>query len=162
MRFTTNWTILLTSVSLSINIERWIRSTFESWKSIWRFISKLSKFFWESAESKICVIISFSQKRLTIYNSKSLKSWCRRWTILSIRLKFIWACKRYSWKKTQRFHDRSTWKKLSRSSFDFSKENDETNENEKKNEKESFNSNDDDDEKEIMQSFSRTRKRAKA
>ncbi len=64
-------------------------------------------------------------------------------------------------KKTQRFHDRSTRKKLSRSFFDLSDEDDETNENEKKNEKKSFDSNNDDDEKKMMQSFSRTRKRVK-
>ncbi len=65
-------------------------------------------------------------------------------------------------KKTQRFHDWSTRKKLSRSFLDLFDESDETDENEKKDEKESFDSNDDDDEKEMMQSFSRTRKRVRA
>ncbi len=65
-------------------------------------------------------------------------------------------------KRTQRSHDRSTRKKLSRSSLDFFDERDETKKNEKKNEKKSSDSNDDDDEKEMMQSFSRTRKRARA
>jgi hypothetical protein len=70
-------------------------------------------------------------------------------------------------KKAQRFHDRSTRKKLSRSFLDSSDEDDETNDNEKKDEKESSDSNDDDDdenekEKEMMQSFSRTRKRVRA
>ncbi len=65
-------------------------------------------------------------------------------------------------KRAQRSHDRSTRKKLSKSFLDFSDERDETKKSEKKNEKESSDSNDDDDEKKMMQSFSRTRKRAKA
>jgi hypothetical protein len=65
-------------------------------------------------------------------------------------------------KKAQRSHDRSTRKKLSRSFSDLFDENDETDESEKKDEKESFDSNDDDNEKKMMQSFSRTRKRARA
>jgi hypothetical protein len=65
-------------------------------------------------------------------------------------------------KKTQRSHDRSTRKKLSRSFLDLSDERDETKKSEKKDEEKSSDSNDDDDEKEMMQSSSRTRKRARA
>jgi hypothetical protein len=66
-------------------------------------------------------------------------------------------------KRTQRPHDRSTRKMLSRSSLVRHDDNDETKKSEKKDDEESFDSNDDDDEEKEKEkkTFSRARKRVR-